>query len=215
MNDALLEDALPAAQAGQAWAARVLYEQLAPRVTGYLRARGAAEPDDLTSEVFLTVFGRLGTVTGGAAGLRAFVFSVAHARLVDDLRRRSRRGTAAEYAAENDPRTSPSAEDEGLAALQAGRVREVLESLAPDQRDVLVLRVLGDLTLEQVAETLGKSTGAVKQLQRRGLLACRKLLSAEPGAWAGSGPFRDAGEETADATADDSDETDELRGVTL
>ena len=183
MSDRYLEDALPAAQAGQAWAARVLYEQLAPRVTGYLRAHGASEPDDLTSEVFLTVFGRLGTVTGGAAGLRALVFSVAHARLVDDLRRRSRRGAPAEYAPEDDPRTAPSAEDEGLAAVQTARVRQVLEALAPDQRDVLVLRILGDLTLEQVADTLGKSTGAVKQLQRRGLLACRKLLADDAGAW--------------------------------
>lgn len=185
MSDTHLEDALPAAQAGQAWAARVLYEQLAPRVTGYLRAHGASEPDDLTSEVFLTVFGRIETVTGGAAGLRALVFSVAHARLVDDLRRRARRGLTAEYAPDDDYRTSASAEEEGLAALQTARVREVLASLAPDQRDVLVLRILGDLTLEQVADTLGKSTGAVKQLQRRGLLACRKLLAGEAGAWAG------------------------------
>jgi len=181
MNDTHLEDALLAAQAGQAWAARVLYEHLAPRVTGYLRAHGASEPEDSTSEVFLTVFGRLGTVTGGAAGLRALVFSVAHARLVDDLRRRSRRGPTTEYAPDDDYRTTASAEEEGLAALETARVREVLASLAPDQRDVLVLRILGDLTLEQVAETLGKSTGAVKQLQRRGLLACRKLLAAELG----------------------------------
>ena len=179
MSDSPLEDALRAAQAGEAWAARVLYEELAPRVLGYLRARGAAEPEDLTSEVFLSVFGRLSTVTGGMAGLRTFTFSIAHARMVDEYRRRARRQSDTVYEAEQDPRTSAAAEDDGLIALQTARVRELLDMLAPDQRDVLVLRVLGDLSVEQVTEVLGISDGAVRQRQRRGLLALRKRLERE------------------------------------
>lgn len=189
MNDALLDEVLPAAQAGEAWAVRRLYDDLAPRVLGYLRARGATEPEDLTSEVFLAVLPRLATVTGGAAGLRTFVFSVAHARLVDDLRKRSRRGPTAPYLPEDDPRASPSAEEEGLVSLQSARVRTLLETLVPDQRDVLVLRVLGDLTVEQVAEALGKSTGAVKQLQRRGLLALKRALLVTDSTGAGGVPL--------------------------
>jgi RNA polymerase sigma-70 factor (ECF subfamily) len=179
MDHRTLEDVLPAAQAGEAWALRRVYDELSPRVLGYLRARGAAEPEDLTSEVFLTVLPRLATVTGGAAGLRTFTFSVAHARLVDDLRARARKAPAGEYLPEDDPRTAASAEEEGIAGLQTRRVRELLESLVPDQRDVLVLRILGDLTVEQVARAVGKSEGAVKQLQRRGLLTLRKRLEAE------------------------------------
>lgn len=179
MNESPLEDALRAAQAGQAWAARVLYEELAPRVVGYLRAKGAAEPEDLTSEVFLAVFGRLGTVTGGMTGLRTFTFSVAHARLVDEFRQRSRRERESTYEPEQDPRTSAAAEEDGLRAMQTARVRALLDTLAPDQRDVLVLRILGDLSLEQVAEVLNTSEGAVKQRQRRGLLALRKRLEQD------------------------------------
>jgi RNA polymerase sigma-70 factor (ECF subfamily) len=181
MDTRTLEDVLPAAQAGEAWALRRVYDELSPRVLGYLRARGAAEPEDLTSEVFLTVLPRLATVTGGAAGLRTFTFSVAHARLVDDLRARKRKAPPAEYVAADDPRTSASAEEEGLAGLQTQRVQQLLEALAPDQRDVLVMRILGDLTVEQVARSLGKSEGAVKQLQRRGLLALRARLEVEQG----------------------------------
>lgn len=181
MSDALLDDLLPAAQGGEAWALRALYEHLAPRVHGYLVARGASEPDDLTSEVFLTVFPRLGTLTGGAAGLRTFTFSVAHARLVDDLRKRSRREPPIPYEAENDPRTAPSSETLVLEGLDEQRVLALLDTLLPDQRDVLVMRILGELTLEQVAEALGKSVGAVKQLQRRGLLTLRRALENRPG----------------------------------
>lgn len=178
-TESSLEDALRAAQAGQAWAARVLYEELSPRVLGYLRARGVRDPEDVTSEVFLTVFWRLGTVTGGMAGLRTFTFSVAHARMVDDVRQRARRAPDAEYDPQDDPRTHATAEDEGLASVQTEKVRALLETLVPDQRDVLVLRILGDLTVEQVAEVLKTSEGAVKQRQRRGLLALRKKLEAQ------------------------------------
>ena len=176
MTDALLEDVLPAAQAGEAWALRVVYEELAPRVLGYLKARGASEPEDLTSEVFLTVFPRLAGLTGGAAGLRTFTFSVAHARLVDDLRKRSRREPTVEYDPHDDPRSTPSSETLVLEALSEERVRDLLSGLNDDQRDVLVMRILGELSLEQVAQALGKSVGAVKQLQRRGLLTLKKSL---------------------------------------
>ena len=176
MSDQLLEDLLPAAQAGQAWALRAVYDHLAPRVHAYLRTRGALEPEDLTSEVFLTVFPRLPTITGGAAGLRTFTFSVAHARLVDDLRKRSRREPTTPYDPTRDGRTTRSSEEDALESLQAERVRRMLDVLPPDQRDVLVLRILGDLTVEQVASALQKSAGAIKQLQRRGLIALRRQL---------------------------------------
>lgn len=173
MRDQRLDDVLPAARGGQPWALRVLYDELAPQVHGYLRARGASEPEDLTSEVFLAVFPRLGTVTGGAAGLRTLVFSVAHARLVDDLRYRARRSPTVEYDPGRDDRSAPSSEDEALALLADDRVREILGGLPDDQRDVLLLRVVNDLSLEQTAEAMGRSTGAIKQLQRRALLALR------------------------------------------
>jgi RNA polymerase sigma-70 factor (ECF subfamily) len=171
-----LDDVLPAAQVGQAWALRVVYDELAPRVHAYLRSRGAAEPEDLTSEVFLAVFPRLATVTGGAAGLRTLVFSVAHARLVDDVRRRARRDPSVPYEPERDVRSAPSSEDEALEQLATERVRALLAVLPDDQRDVLMLRLVSDLSVEQVAEALGRSPGAVKQLQRRALLALRAHL---------------------------------------
>lgn len=152
-----------------------LYDAALPQVYGYLlrRCGDRAVAEDLTSEVFLAVFPRLSSVTGGAAGLRTLVFSVAHARLVDDLRRRSRRQPAAEYDPHADQRSAPSSEDEALALLATDRVRELLAGLPDDQRDVLLMRVVSDLSVEQVAQAMRRSPGAVKQLQRRGLLALR------------------------------------------
>lgn len=177
MGEQRLNEVLPAAQAGQAWALSAVYAELAPRVHGYLQGRGASEPEDLTSEVFLAVFPRLSSVTGGAVGLRTLVFSVAHARLVDDLRRRSRREPTVPFREDQDVRTAASAEDAALAGVATEQVRAVLACLPDDQRDVLLLRIVADLTVEQVAVAIGRSPGAVKQLQRRALLTLRTQLA--------------------------------------
>ncbi len=73
----------------------------------------------------------------------------------------------------------PSADEQAFEALASQRVRHVLGRLAVDQQAVLLLRILGDLTVEEVARVLGKRVGAVKALQRRGLAAARKELESE------------------------------------
>lgn len=170
------DDVVSAAQSGDGAALATVYAALAPKVLGYLRSRGAEDPEGLTNEVFVQVLDRLGGVVGGAAGLRTFVFSVAHARSVDEHRRRARRPFEAPYQPELDDRAEPSAEAVALDGVGEQQVHDVLRELSEEQRSVITLRVLGDLTLEQTAEVLDKSIGAVKQLQRRGLLALRALV---------------------------------------
>lgn len=168
-----LGELVAAAQLGEPWALRLVYDELAPQVQGYLRARGAREPEDLTSEVFLTVFARLPALTGGAVGLRFFTFSVAHARLVDDLRRAGRRPKESPYDDRRDDRTVPSTQDEAARRQGAVRAQQMLSILPPDQQAVLALRIVAELSLEETAQVIGRSVGAVKQLQRRALLALK------------------------------------------
>jgi RNA polymerase sigma-70 factor (ECF subfamily) len=167
---------LVAAQAGASWACTRLWSDHAPAVAAFLTARGSREPEDLTSEVFLTVFDRLGTFRGDAAAFRSFVFSIAYRRLVDELRMRSRRGETVELLVEEDPRRASSAEDEAEARLGDRRALALIDALPADQRDVMVLRIVADLTVEQVAAVLGKREGAVKALQRRALERLRKKI---------------------------------------
>lgn len=168
---------LRAAQAGAAWACTTIWVEYAPAVAAFLSARGSREPDDLTSDVFLAVFDRLPDFVGGEPELRSFVFSIAYRRLVDELRMRSRRGEALEWSAETDPRRSASAEDAALTRLGDRSALSLLETLPEDQRNVMVLRIVADLTVEQVAAVLDKRPGAVKALQRRALESMRKKIS--------------------------------------
>ena len=64
-----------------------------------------------------------------------------------------------------------------MRSLEEQRVRVILDQLTPDQRDVLLLRLLSDLTVEQVATVVGKTAGAVKALQARGLEQVRREIS--------------------------------------
>lgn len=172
----LSDDLVSAARSGDPEAVGTIYAELSPKVHGYLRARGVEDPEGLTSEVFLQVLTKLRGLRGGPAELRTFVFSVAHARAVDEIRRKARRPVSSPYEAEFDLREVQSAESTALADAGGRNVRDLLELLNEEQRAVITLRVIGDLTLEQTADVVGKSTGAVKQLQRRGLLALRGVL---------------------------------------
>jgi RNA polymerase sigma-70 factor (ECF subfamily) len=174
----LRDDVVREAVAGDPQAFREVYGVLAPKVLGYLRARGVQDAEGLTSEVFLGVYPRLADLTGGAAGLRTLVFSVAHARAVDETRRQARRPASFSYDPDLDERTIDSAESHAVVSLEAARAVELMSQLNDDQRAVVTLRVIGDLSLEQTAAVTGKSVASVKQLQRRGLVRLRTLMAS-------------------------------------
>lgn len=174
----LRDDVVRAAVSGDPDAFRLVYDALSPRVLGYLRSRGVEDAEGMVSEVFLAVHPRLPALTGGSAGLRTLVFSVAHARAVDDARRRSRRPTSFPYEPEYDDRVTGSAEQIAVQSLEAERAMELMQELNEDQRTVVTLRIIGDLSLEQTADVTGKTVASVKQLQRRGLVRLRSLMSA-------------------------------------
>lgn len=171
---------LAAARAGEDWAWAALYRELAPAVLGYLRAHGAAEADDLTGQVFLDVVRGLSRFRGDERAFRAWVFTVAHHDLLDERRRRARK-PAQPMPPEELTEVGPhgNSEEEAVRGLSAERVRRILDRLSPAQRDVLSLRIFGDLTIEQVARVVRKRPGAVKALQRRGLAAVLRELQRE------------------------------------
>lgn len=162
------EDRSPAAVFTEAYRAH------AGTVLGYLGSQGVEDPEAVTQEVFLSLYPRLRTLSGGKEGLRALLFSIAHARVVDHHRRRARTPASVEYDPLDDPRVTPSAEDHVLTG--ATGASQLLSGLRPEYRQVIALRILGELTIDEVAEVLGRSPGAVKQLQRRALIALRNEL---------------------------------------
>jgi RNA polymerase sigma factor (sigma-70 family) len=172
------EQTLAAARKGAEWAWAALYRRLAPSVAGYLRSQGASEPEDLTGEVFLQVVKAINRFHGDGTRFRSWVFSIAHNKLIDDRRRRGRRPAEPVWGHEEKSFVPGNAEDEALSNLMTGRIRQLIDGLTPDQREVLLLRILGGLTLAEVAGVVGKNLASVKALQRRGLASLRSELSS-------------------------------------
>ena len=125
-------------------------------------------------EVFISVLPKIGKISGGEDGVRTLLFSIAHARAVDHHRQRARAVPTVEYAPELDGRSTSSAEEIAVARADQDATIAILASLNADHREVLLLRVVADLPLEQAAKVMGKSVGSVKQLQRRALLALKE-----------------------------------------
>jgi RNA polymerase sigma-70 factor (ECF subfamily) len=177
---ASFDSVLQAAQEGSPWAWELLFKELAPKVRGYVAVRGARDPDDLVSETFIQLARNVGRFDGTEANFRSWVFTVAHHRLIDERRSNTRRREHA--VAPNDlPDETDLVDSEQLALDRLGEVRvaELLQTLTPDQRDVLALRILGQLSLEETAAATGRKVGAVSQLQRRALSRLRKAVEAE------------------------------------
>lgn len=178
MGTELHPDVVDAARAGAGWAFERLYTTLAPAVHGYVRAQGVADPDGAVNDVFLRVFRRIGDFDGDVGRFRSWVFVIAHNLLLDERRYIGRRPTEVLVDLVPDAGTAAAgdAADEALARLGDTRLRRLLDLLAPDQRDVLLLRFLVDLSLEETAQATRRSVTAVKALQRRGLDALRRRL---------------------------------------
>lgn len=179
MTDLAFHRILAAARAGEAWACARIYEDLKQPVLGYVRLRGGVDADDVTSEAFLCVFRDLVRFEGDEVDFRAWVFTIAHRRVLDAWRKRSRRPRQSRLSPEMDIEGGDT-EDEAFARLGVEEIERLLEQLTPQQRDVVLLRVLADLPLEQVAEVLGRSVGAVKALQHRALSALRRGIGEPP-----------------------------------
>ena len=178
MSAALSDAVVERARNGDTAALTTVYIAVSPGILAYLRSHGSRDPEGLTQDVFAQLLPRVRRIKGGASGLRALAFTIAHARLVDEFRRRSRTAEVP-YESEQDARQVAAAESVALSGVHARDTSALLDSLGDDQRSVIMLRVFGDLSLDDTARVLGKSVGAVKQLQRRGLLSLRARLDGE------------------------------------
>ncbi|GAC1321540.1 MAG: hypothetical protein NVSMB12_21760 [Acidimicrobiales bacterium] len=137
----------------------------------YLRAQRVPEAEDVLGEVFVHVARDLHRVRGDDEAVRRWVFTVARHRIIDDSRRRRRRpviepGPPPDVAAPTDAPWDPTL----VAALA---------SLTAEQREVLVLRFVADLSLGNVARITHRRVGAVKALQQRALANLAGAVSPE------------------------------------
>jgi RNA polymerase sigma factor (sigma-70 family) len=164
------------ARAGCAVSFERIYRQLAGQVASYLRWHRASDPDGLTNDVFVQVHRNLAKFEGDDSSFRSWLFTIAHHRMIDDRRRASRQPQVNGEPPVDEGVGCGDVEEDAFAVLAHDEVQSLVAVLSPDQRDVVLLRIVADLSVEQVAGLLGKREGAVKALQHRALAALRRHL---------------------------------------
>lgn len=173
-REAISRGVLEAARRGDREAWTAIYHDLIGSVTGYLARGGVDEPEDVAAEVFLQVARDFHSFKGTSSAFRSWVFVIVHRRMIDWRRSRGRR---AEVSGEFWPdMPGGDVEDEAIENLEEAIVADVLDKLTTAQRDVLLLRVVADLSLEETARVMGKRPGAIKTLQHRAVGAVRRLI---------------------------------------
>jgi RNA polymerase sigma-70 factor (ECF subfamily) len=166
-----------AAKAGCSASFERLYHTLAGQVASYLRWHRATDPDGLTNDVFAQVHRNLGRFEGDEQGFRSWLFTIAHHRMIDDRRRASREIPVQGDGDADESLRCGDVEEDAFAAMSHHDVAALLGVLSPDQREVVLLRIVADLPVEEVARLMDKREGAVKALQHRALASLRRHLT--------------------------------------
>lgn len=176
METAELRNHVRRAARGDEQAAGLLFDHYYPRVFRYARGKLGRDVDaeDVAAETFARVLRGLDKFRWKGAGFEAWLFRIA-ANLIVDAHRRSGRELVEATMPELEAPLGDLPETLVLRAESAGGLRTLLERLAPDQREVLLLRFAADMDTTEVGRVMDRNANAVRQLQFRALHRLREL----------------------------------------
>jgi RNA polymerase sigma-70 factor (ECF subfamily) len=169
---------LRAAQAGSEEAFSRLWRDTNPALLRYLRVVAPESAEDVAAETWVNVIRGLTAFRGDEAAWRAWLFTTARRRAIDDGRRRSRRPEAPlnEVPVSLFPSTEDTA-DVVLEHLSTQSALALLAGLPRLQAEVILLRVVAGLDTDAVAKLVGRNPGAVRVAAHRGLRRLAQILA--------------------------------------
>lgn len=168
---------LQAAQRGDTEAFAVLYRANVKAIFRYIlmRVRDPQLAEDLTGDVFIRALKSIRNYEDQGKPFVAWLYRIAHARVVDHYRRQDRRPSEQEL--DDEPIVVQTDMDANMLRRQAANaLRQAIQALTPEQQQVIVLRFMEGQRLEVVAEVMGKNANAIKALQHRALKALASRL---------------------------------------
>ncbi|WP_433377678.1 RNA polymerase sigma factor [Actinoplanes sp. CA-142083] len=159
-----LQDALQAAQDGDAHGFAQLWRGLQPAVLRYLRVVIGDQAEDAASETWLHVIRDLDRFHGDLGAFRGWLFRIARHRALDLRRRRPsvRPAIAVDGVA-------PDAATVALEEVSTEWALGLIASLPADQAEAVMLRIVAGLDVATTAQILGKRPGAIRVATMRGL----------------------------------------------
>jgi len=154
-----------------------LYEEYFELVYAYIarRTRNREEAEDLTAEVFRKAFEHLPRFKWTGAPFAAWLFRIGSNLIADRAKRSAREGILDDTP--GSARSAQAQQTDVEMAERLARIFRMVDELAEDQQRVIVMRFADEKNIREIAEALGRSEGAVKQLQFRALENLRAKLA--------------------------------------
>ncbi len=173
-----IETLVSRAQSGDKDAFTLLYQGYVHPVYRYIYARvdnRAEQAEDLTQEVFLKALDNIGRYRNKGKPFVSWLFRIAH-NLVIDYYRHAKKTRSIPLA-----QMKPLISDDNFVntlenSQEISEVKQVIEKLPAQQREVILLRFGTGLSVAETAVALGKTEGTVKKLQHVALYKLRKLM---------------------------------------
>lgn len=174
------EDLLERAKRGETDAFTTLYETCYGSVYRYVffRLKSKEEAEDLAQTVFLRAYQSLPTYEGQGKSPLAFFLTIARNGVIDFWRKKKailddeEGSIMARIPANNEHPLDTIARNDKLEA-----VMQALEDLTEEQREIITLKYMSDLSNKEIAATLGKREDAIRQLQSRALKTLRTVFT--------------------------------------
>jgi RNA polymerase sigma-70 factor (ECF subfamily) len=169
---------LAAAKEGDEAAFSVLWRDANPVLLRYLRMVTPAHAEDVAAETWVQVLRGLAHFTGDEAAWRAWLFTNARRRVLDQVRHRARHPSEPldDLHAAHLPRTADAAQV-AMDNIATERAIALVSQLPAQQAEVIMLRVVAGLDTETVAQMVGRSPGAVRVAAHRGLKKLATMLA--------------------------------------
>lgn len=165
------------AKSGDQSAFAQIYERYAPAIYRYIffRVRDVELAEDIQADVFLRMLEGIGRYEDRGWPLSAWLYRIAHDRTIDTIRRRTKRHVVPLESWEG---SCEGPEHTVNTLLEHEELHQTLNDLTAEQREVIQLRFMADMSVQEVATRLGRSEGAVKALQHRGIQSLARRLQA-------------------------------------
>lgn len=171
-----LGDAISRARRGDETAFAALFREFQPAMLRYLRGAARTTAEDLASEVWIDVVRGLGSFRGDATSFPAWLFTIAHRRVID-----GRRNQALRYetlmSVVPDSQAVPDAASDAEQRMSMDDAVGLIGSLPPDQAEVVLLRVVAGLDVSTVASIVGRRPGTVRVLSHRGMQRLARVVA--------------------------------------
>lgn len=185
-GDAELDRLAEKAALGDRQSIARLLELVRQPVLGYCRARmgsravGLQTAEDVAQDVLLALCGALPRYRAREKPVMAFVFGIAGNKVVDAFRVAGRDRSDPTEGMPDEPDIGPGPELRAVLGTQVAELRQLLEHLPPNYREVLVLRVALHYSAEETAKIMGSSAGAIRVMQHRAMTKLRRLIAEKP-----------------------------------